>query len=299
MICPPVLPKTSRSKAHRLMASHQLLSEIRTRLRGYPIFQNEENRRAISLNAGLDEELLSQIDFDGATEKFLTLFLNRLSKYGALKDGRLALQALLEAVKDHVGVTDKEKIDTYIAQLPPPPPVDKGAGQSPKRNWRWIFVPIGILLVVGLVYVIASQRRTIPSNLPITSLQEKSKFEDDISSYNKDGADWQRSDRTRRYAVGAVETTIGASTKAFTWSLSTTRAGLSITGKAYRLTSSGMRDDLTLLNRNENTLEIPIKECGPGDKLVAVVRIGWQDSPSLSDLEDMSSITELLVSKVK
>lgn len=279
------------------MASNQIPSEIRTLLRLHPLLQKEDGRRAISLEAGLDEELFSQIEFDGPMAEFLPLFLDRLSKYGTLKDGRLALQALLEAVKDHVGVTEKEKIDRYLAQLLAPK-IGGGGEQRPKRNWRWIFVPVGLLAVASIVFVIASQRRTIPSSLGITPLQDKSKFRDEISPYRNDAATVQTGDPTFRFIVSAVETSIGASTKRFTWVLSTTRPGLSITGTAFRVTTGG-RSSLVLTRATENTLEFSVDECNKGDQLVAVVRISWHDDPSLRDLEDLTSITEVLLSNVK
>jgi len=279
------------------MASHQLLSEIRTLLRSYQFLQYEDGRRAISVEAGLDEELLSQIVFDGPTAQFLPLFLDQLATYKTLTDGRNALQAFLEAVKDHVGVVEKEKIDQCIAQLSSPEGHDRGV-HLPKRNWRrWIFVPVGVLVVVGLVYIIASQRRTIPSTLAITALQDESKFQDDISPYQNDGAAMQAGDSTFRFIVGAVETTIDTSTKRFTWVLSTTRPGLSITGTAFKVTRSG-KSQLTP-GGTGNNLEFPVDECDRGDRLVAVVRIVWHDDPSLRDLEDLRSITDVLVSKVK
>ena len=276
------------------MASNQIPSEIRTLLRLHPLLQKEDGRRAISLEAGLDEELFAQIEFDGPTAEFLPLFLDRLSKYGTLKDGGLALQALLEAVKNHVGVTDKEKIDRYLAQLPTPE-IGGGGEQRPKRNWRWIFVPVGLLAVTAIVLVIASQRRTIPSSLAITQLADDSKFEDDINDYHNGGAIMRRADPTLIFSVKAVETSIAASTKKFTWVLSTTKPGISIDGRAFKVTSRGMTK-LTFTGGNENTLEFLVDECDRGDGLVAVVRIGWHPDPALNNLTD---ITHVLQSKAK
>jgi hypothetical protein len=277
------------------MASHQLLSEIRTLLRNYQFLQNEDGRRAISVEAGLDEELLSQIVFEGPTAQFLPLLLDQLARYKTLTDGRNALQAFLEAVKDHVGVVEKEKIDRCIAQLSSPDVHDKPF-QPLRRNWRrWIFVPVGVLVVAGLVYIIASQIRTTPSSLPITTLKDDSKFEDAINEFQNDGATIRRGDPTLIYSVKPVETTIAASTKKFTWVLSTTRPDVSIAGRAFQVTSRGM-SQLELTGGNENTLEFLVDKSDRGDRLVAVVRIGWHNDPSLNDLKD---ITEVLLSKVK
>jgi hypothetical protein len=126
-------------------------------------------------------------------------------------------------------------------------------------------------------------------------LKDDSKFEDAINEFQNDGATIRRGDPTLIYSVKPVETTIAASTKKFTWVLSTTRPDVSIAGRAFQVTSRGM-SQLELTGGNENTLEFLVDKSDRGDRLVAVVRIGWHNDPSLNDLKD---ITEVLLSKVK
>jgi len=49
----------------------------------------------------------------------------------------------------------------------------------------------------------------------------------------------------------------------------------------------------------DGSLEFSVEEANRGNRLATVVRITWQDNPSLSDLENVTSITEVLLSKVK
>ncbi len=282
------------------MASQQVRSEIEKLLTKFTFFHDTNHRKAISENAGLDQPLLNQIDFEGPTAAFLPLYIKQLSTYGNLKDGRNALQALLEAVKERVGMADKEVIDKLISQLELDPiGINIHTG---KQGRRWLFIATAVILIAGIsAYVLWSQRRTTPSMLPITELQDNDadKYLDVISPFRNDAADRQIADPTFRFEVRAVESYIDTSTKRFTWSLSTNRAGLSILGKAFRVTSNGVSHDLPSKNSGENTLEVSVDECEKGDRLVAVVRISWQDSPSLRDLEAKSSITEVLLSNVR
>jgi hypothetical protein len=283
------------------MASQQVRSEIQKLLTKYTFFHDRSSRKAISENAGLDQHLLNQIDFEGSTANFLPLYIKQLSTYGNLKDGRNALQALLESLKDRVGMTDKEVIDKLIGQLSEREGIDIDI-HTGKQGRRWLFIATAVILIAGIsAYVLWSQRRTTPSMLPITELQDndEDKYLDVISPFRNDAADRQIADPTFRFQVRAVESSLDTSTKRFTWSLSTNRAGLSILGQAFRVTSNGVRHDLRSKNSSENTLEVSVNECEKGDRLVAVVRISWQDNPSLSDMEETSSITDVLTSNVR
>lgn len=80
-------------------------------------FQTKANRKAILLQAGLDDELKSQIEVEGDERTFVTLTTNVLINYGTLRDNRDALEEVLKAVRRSVGVDGQKKIDDIITEL--------------------------------------------------------------------------------------------------------------------------------------------------------------------------------------
>jgi len=94
----------------------EIQKKIEGCLAGNPLFDQENSRRAVLINAGLDDELKSLISFSGPTFVFLTNLIELLSSYGKLKDGRDSLEAFLISSKDFVGNDKKEVIDKILEE---------------------------------------------------------------------------------------------------------------------------------------------------------------------------------------
>ncbi len=58
-----------------------------------------------------------QIDFDGPVGDFVTRLVAQLDEYGEVQPGKPALIALLETVREHVGVDRQGRIDALCAAL--------------------------------------------------------------------------------------------------------------------------------------------------------------------------------------
>lgn len=76
-----------------------------------PLMQSENERRALLQQALSGAAVLDQIDYSGPTEAFVTAMLNRLVDYGESMPGQSALWALLEIVRERVGVDKQAQID--------------------------------------------------------------------------------------------------------------------------------------------------------------------------------------------
>ncbi len=86
-------------------------------LTSLPNIDEIDARRALLHSAGLDKQLQDQIDIAGPPAHFFQLLVRTLSDYGTLKDGRNALQAVLESAKNHVGQDRKDYCDTLIQEI--------------------------------------------------------------------------------------------------------------------------------------------------------------------------------------
>lgn len=95
----------------------KLYNEIVEFLASLPNIHDKGERRALIYSAGLDKELEAQLEFDGPTAQFCQLLVNTLERYGTLKDRRSALIALLETVKDRVGLEGKAYCDELLQQV--------------------------------------------------------------------------------------------------------------------------------------------------------------------------------------
>ncbi len=67
--------------------------------------------------AGLDDDLKHQIPFGASTGEFFNLLVQRAWSYGTLRDGRDALESLLEAAKRSVGGDRRRECDRLIKKL--------------------------------------------------------------------------------------------------------------------------------------------------------------------------------------
>lgn len=98
-------------------------------LTSLPNITNIQAQQALILGAGLDQELLNQINFGSPPGQFFQLLIPILRNYGELEDGRDALVAVLESARELVGSNRKKQCDTLIEELefsePPPPSPSK------------------------------------------------------------------------------------------------------------------------------------------------------------------------------
>jgi len=82
-----------------------------------PNIQDNNNRQALIGSIGFELELYAQIDFSGASAIFFQRLLSTLSSYGKLKDGRHAIEALLNTAKKTVGLDRQAYCDNLISEL--------------------------------------------------------------------------------------------------------------------------------------------------------------------------------------
>ncbi len=94
----------------------ELHNQIVELLASLPNIHDKDERRALIYSAGLDKELEDQLEFDGPNRAILSIIVNALERYGTLKDRRSALIAVLETVKDMVGLEGKAYCDELIQQ---------------------------------------------------------------------------------------------------------------------------------------------------------------------------------------
>lgn len=82
-----------------------------------PVFMDSRERRAVAIRAGFDDQIVAQIDFSGSPREFVHRLISLCLNYGALQDGRNALVAILETVREDVGYDARELCDTFITAL--------------------------------------------------------------------------------------------------------------------------------------------------------------------------------------
>ena len=68
-------------------------------------------------SAGFDIELQRQIQFGGSSAQFFNLLVQRAWNYGTLRDGRNALEAVLETAKGSIGWDRRKDCDRLIDQV--------------------------------------------------------------------------------------------------------------------------------------------------------------------------------------
>jgi len=94
--------------------SNELKYEISEFLKSIPNIQDPSSQRALIYNSGLDDDLKNQIEIGRSTAHFVTFLIEALVSYGTLKDGREALEAVLETGKSYVGQDRKIYCETLI-----------------------------------------------------------------------------------------------------------------------------------------------------------------------------------------
>lgn len=106
-----------------------IAKEIAQFLTTLPNIGNPAARRALMYQAGLDERLINQLDFEGDAYSFCHNAIAKLVKYGKLENGRDALDAVLQAAQAGVGRDKQAECeqlqqrwrDAHTAPVPPLP----------------------------------------------------------------------------------------------------------------------------------------------------------------------------------
>lgn len=95
----------------------ELKNKIVEYLTSLPNIEDRNVRRALISRAALDDQLENSINFDVAgTDPFFHLLVRDLSRFGELRDGRDALEAVLKAAKKSVGRNIKPEYDILIQE---------------------------------------------------------------------------------------------------------------------------------------------------------------------------------------
>lgn len=77
-----------------------------------PLLDRSEDRRGLlTLALGADCPVLNQIDYSGAVGPFILNMTQQLADFGELRSGTTALWAVLETVREQVGVDRQDRID--------------------------------------------------------------------------------------------------------------------------------------------------------------------------------------------
>ncbi|MEQ9550543.1 MAG: hypothetical protein RIM23_13100 [Coleofasciculus sp. G3-WIS-01] len=83
-----------------------------------PYLRDENERRAYLLRAlGMDTPVLNRLVLNTPVDSFITSMVTELVDFGEISSGQPALCALLEVVREDVGVNKKAKIDKLLQQL--------------------------------------------------------------------------------------------------------------------------------------------------------------------------------------
>ena len=139
-----------------------LQQKIREFLTSLPNLDDTQARRAFIYSAGLDSQLQEHIPFDKPPAQFVPLLVSELLKYGTLNDGQYALEAVLEAAKQHIGKDRKEYCDILIKEFRSSAQTQHASGESvprylPKPKKKVILITISATILVIVILAIAVQ----------------------------------------------------------------------------------------------------------------------------------------------
>lgn len=136
--------------------THALRMAIIDCLRTFPNVEDLQGRRALIAQAGLDAPLAEQISYGGPLHEFCTLLVAELEQYGRLKNGRHALQAIVEAVCTRGDPAGRRACDLILKDLRREIMLANVAESARKR---WYVLAAAIVLLMGLMvsarYVVA------------------------------------------------------------------------------------------------------------------------------------------------
>jgi len=95
----------------------ELRQKITKFLTSLPNINDSTSQRAFVYSAGLDTNVQNQLSFGAPVAQFVQVLVTTLSSYSKLKDGRNALEAVLEAAKQYVGQDRRAYSDRLIKEL--------------------------------------------------------------------------------------------------------------------------------------------------------------------------------------
>lgn len=96
-----------------------------------PLMSSGSERRGYLIRTvGIESPILSRIKFEGSTHIFVTELIMQLLEYGKLQTGTEALSALLELVRENVGLDNKLIIDNIKSKLEPISPSNQNSYNS-------------------------------------------------------------------------------------------------------------------------------------------------------------------------
>ncbi|MCP4397573.1 MAG: hypothetical protein GY801_09780 [bacterium] len=93
-----------------------LKNKIVKYLTSLPNIEDKNVQRALISRATLDAQFVNSINFDAPTDPFFQLLVGNLIRFGELKDGRNALEAILNASKSSIGNDRKPYCDLLIQE---------------------------------------------------------------------------------------------------------------------------------------------------------------------------------------
>jgi len=96
---------------------NKLKKDILEFLKSLPDIQDSDTQKALISETGLDQELENQVVFGQSTSQFVASLVQTLIKYGTLKDGREAIEAVLETAKGRVGHDRKAHCERLIRAI--------------------------------------------------------------------------------------------------------------------------------------------------------------------------------------
>ncbi len=95
-------------------ALQQHITEFLTSL---PTLYDSPAQQAFLNSAGIESRLQQQLQSGLPVEQFVKLLVSKASKYGKFEDGRYAIEAVLEAAKEHVGQDRQAHCDRLIQEV--------------------------------------------------------------------------------------------------------------------------------------------------------------------------------------
>jgi internalin A len=82
-----------------------------------PDIDSLETRKALLNSASLDKALINQVNFNASTKEFVASVVEILLTYGNLEAGRDALEVVLEAAKNFIGIEGQNRAEELIQEL--------------------------------------------------------------------------------------------------------------------------------------------------------------------------------------
>ncbi|MEQ8467417.1 phosphorylase family protein [Coleofasciculus sp. E1-EBD-02] len=103
-------------KFNQMSISNDSIEKLLPLLR--PYLRDENERRAYLIRAlGMDTPVLNRLVLNTPVDSFITSMVTELVDFGEISPGQPALCALLEVIREDVGVNNKAKIDKLLQQL--------------------------------------------------------------------------------------------------------------------------------------------------------------------------------------